>query len=419
LLQLPVEAMLNIKADPEPHKGADAVDPVTGEFLPTGPDRLAPRLALVAKANVKARRSLVRSYRLDVQRKARRALHQSETPKGNKWRTVECLRSVLPDSAGVAVCRSRETGAAAFRNLVTCGNLWTCPVCASKIAGGRRDEVRHAIQSHLDTGGVVLSVTLTLKHGASHSAGELLDGLTPALKRMRANRRVDTLRKAAGYLGGIKALEVTYGVANGWHPHVHELWFLGAGSVQVERWHQEVGAAWIAAVRSSGLPEPSMRHGCLVKVVTEAREYEGKGVGQIDGIDGTWDAADEITRSVAKGGRDDRFSPFDLLVEGRPDLFEEYARAFHGKRQLTWSRGLKAHFKVNDRSDEDLASDESQNGEPVLMIPREGWKRLVWSDVDLRVSVLEMVEGPGGASAALAFLGRFGISAELLDPGGG
>ena len=407
--------MCDINASPSRRKAREAVDPITGECLGGGADRLASRLALVAKGNKAVRRSLVRSYRLDVQRKARRALHRSLTPKGNKWRTVECLRGVLPDSATVAVCRSKETGAAAFRNLVTCGNLWTCPVCASKIATGRRDEVRHAIQSHLDAGGVVLSVTLTLKHGASHSARQLLDGLTPALNRMRQNRRVKAMREAAGYVGGIKALEVTYGVANGWHPHVHELWFLDAGAVQLPRWHEEVGLAWIAAVRSSGLPAPSMAHGCLVKVVTEAREYEGKGVGQIDGIDGTWDAADEITRSVAKGGRYDRFSPFDLLVEGRPDLFEEYATAFHGKRQLTWSRGLKAHFKVDDRSDEELASDESENGESVLMIPRADWKRLVWHEVDLRVSVLEMIEGPGGALAARAFLDRLGIGSYLPE----
>lgn len=401
--------MCHINAETPRHKTPEVIDAATGECLLPGRDRLADRLALVARGNVRAKRALVRNFRMDVQRKARRALHRLRTPKGNKWRTVECLRAAVPDAAAVAVCKSKETGGAAFRNLMTCGNLWTCPVCASKIANGRRDEVRQAIQAHLDAGGTVLSVTLTLKHGASHSAAQLLGGLQPALKRMRANRRVKVMRDAAGFVGSIKALEVTYGVANGWHPHVHELWFIDAPSVQVERWHQEIAPAWIAAVRSSALPAPSMKHGCVVKVVTTAREYEGKGIGSIDGIDGTWDAADEITRSVAKGGRDDRWSPFDLLVEGRADLFEEYAVAFHGKRQLTWSRGLKGHFKIGERSDEELAADESDGGQVVLMIPKADWKRLVWHDVDLRVAVLDLVEGEGGAVAAHAFLHRLCI----------
>ncbi|MBU0375503.1 rolling circle replication protein, Rep63 protein, partial [Acinetobacter baumannii] len=61
------------------------------------------------------------------------------------------------------------------------------------------------------------------------------------------------------------------------------------------------------------------------------------------------------------------YTPFDLLqlstsdeiVHGRSSgkLFQEFALAMKGARQLVWARGLKALLEIEDKSDEELAEE--------------------------------------------------------------
>lgn len=57
-------------------------------------------------------------------------------------------------------------------------------------------------------------------------------------------------------------------------------------------------------------------------------------------------------------------SAWDLLkmsmLEGGEQfgkLFQEFAISFKGRRQLVWSRGLKAMFGIGERTDEELAEE--------------------------------------------------------------
>lgn len=396
----------------------DIIDLETGEVLSDRRDSLAFKLSLISASNKNERRRTIRSFRSRVQRMARETLKGTVTPKGNRWRVADCMRLPIPLKESVIVAQSPTTKAAALRNLVTCGQLWTCPVCASKIAGVRRDEVRTGLQRHIEAGLVAVSVTLTVRHGVGHSAKHLLTAMGGALKRLRANRRVRDLREDYHYRGQIRALEVTYGHENGWHPHFHEIWFFDTklwseSSAQVMQ--EEIAQAWLSAVETSGLPKPSKEIGVLVKRIETARDYEGKGNASIEGIN-DWDAADELTRSIAKTAKAGRMSPFDLLVAGEFDLFREYAKAFHGKRQLTWSPGLKAHFAIGDRTDEEVAADEEETeGVPVMAIDHREWMRAFKVIPEVGTLILDLVEREG-ATAAVAWLRKRGYDARVVDP---
>ncbi len=72
-----------------------------------------------------------------------------------------------------------------------------------------------------------------------------------------------------------------------------------------------------------------------------------------------------MTKGHVKKGRES-FTPFDLLRLSDKDepifenkipskLFQEFAIAFKGARQLMFSRGLKHAFSIKDLSDEDVA----------------------------------------------------------------
>ena len=54
-------------------------------------------------------------------------------------------------------------------------------------------------------------------------------------------------------------------------------------------------------------------------------------------------------------------------------LFAEFAKAFKGKRQLSWSNGLKAKFNLAEKNDEELASELEDNAELLgLLTPTSG-----------------------------------------------
>lgn len=396
-------------------KGA-IIDVETGEVLHEHEDGLAYLLSKVGKGNKRARRRIIRRYRKKVRRMARSTLIGVDTPRGNRWRVADCGRLPIPRREDVTVAVSNE-GHAHLHGLVQCGHVWTCPVCASKVAGVRREEVKHALGVHLDQGRLAVSITLTVRHGIGHSCKQLLTAMDGAIRRLRANRRVQELQVEYGYSGQIRALEVTWGEANGWHPHFHLVWFFDTqlhSASTAEALQKVLGAAWVRAVETGGLPAPDAAIGCVVKRIEEARSYEAKGVSSIDGVE-DWDAADELTRAIAKTANRGRYAPFDLLIEGRTALFREYALAFFGKRQLTWSPGLKARFALDDLTDEEVAADESKEGVAVLAVPHRDWLRAMKKREDLGCDLLELVEAEG-AEAAVKWLRKIGLDARCLSP---
>lgn len=410
-----------IQEGPTLHKldgEAGIIDVETGELVYSETDDLGYRLSRVGKLNGKARRRIARDQRYTVLRLAQDAMRGRSTLKGNRHRVCDCQRLPVPDAGAVAVVVSGE-GNAAMRGLVTCASVWSCPVCSGKIALGRRDEVRTAIERHMATGGVAISVTYTLRHGASHKCRELVDGLGESLRRFRANRTVGDLRKRYGFLGQIRALEVTYGDRNGWHPHVHEVWLVSMHNglfspTDVKVIQKLLSGAWMRAVETQGLPVPDEAIGCVVKQITTPRDYEGKGIAAIAGVTG-WDASDELVRGMMKKARLDRFGPFDLLVAGLGKLFAEYVEAFQGKRQLTWSPGLKDRYAIREVSDEELAEEEARAGVPVIGISREDFIRSVGLSFSFVPQLLDVVEARG-VLFALEWLRKRGVAGWAIEP---
>jgi len=71
-----------------------------------------------------------------------------------------------------------------------------------------------------------------------------------------------------------------------------------------------------------------------------------------------------MTKGHTKKGKAGGETPFDFLRAYLADptdkqaaaLFKEFAECFKGKRQLSWSNGLKARFAVEERTDEELVT---------------------------------------------------------------
>jgi Replication protein len=318
------------------YKNTPRVDPETGEIL-GGPEPMAGRLK-----------------RFILQSVTRKLLPGS--------RTNNCLR-VRQGGKQIEVHKSIEHGTAAFSGLQTCGSVWSCPVCAAKIAERRRAELVSAMAAHKAAGGSVNMLTLTAPHQRGDDLAQLLAKQSKALNAFWSDRHVKAVFEQMGVLGQVRALEVTHGRKsphnNGWHPHYHVLLFAGAGAdlahpdTPTLDWVATLYTRWAAVCVNAGLGRPSFAHGLKLDDGSKASAYVSK-----------WGLEDEMTKGHTKKAKHGE-TPFDFLravLEDPSDkqaaaLFIEFSTVFKGKRQLHWSRGLKKLYAIGERTDEQLATD--------------------------------------------------------------
>lgn len=372
------------------HAGTD-FRPYSGPVNAVGEGRQALGGALGINAKSSANRMDTRVARFCLQSVARSILPKS--------RTAKCLR-IRAFNSEVQVWKHHEHGTAAFCGLQTCGSVWSCPVCAAKIAERRRAELQAAMASHRARAGTVLLLTLTTPHQKTDQLVQLLEKQSKALHRFWRDRTVKEVFKQIGTIGHVRALEVTHGRRspsnNGWHPHYHCLMFGGSGvdlsrfdSHQLKDWQVRLYLRWSACCLKSGLGEPSYAHGLKLDDGTKAGNYAAK-----------WGLEDEMTKGHTKKALHGE-TPFDFLrsylVDGTDKqaaaLFAEFAETFKGKRQLSWSKGLKSMFAIEEASDEELATRVEESAVLLGLLTVDQWRDVL--KVDARSTVLEIAAGPG------------------------
>ncbi|MEV5440910.1 replication protein [Streptomyces sp. NPDC052682] len=368
-----------------------------------------------------------------------------------------CGVRILDPETGVIVARSSR-GYAVTIGLVRCGRIWFCPECSAAIRRGRTEELKTGALRWLAQGGILAVVVLTARHNRTTDLARLAAGLwgepkldakgEPVLDRSGKPRRVpgayqrmltdsafygrpeavswwqrkdgsfghsvrpaeDGHRHRIGYAGMVRASEVTRSQANGYHPHMNCLVFLGAtldgtpakGTVtgyfeptaeDLEAWETWLRNFWTETLRKM---DPSWApskecferdckcegkgHGVMVKFIRSPDdkaliEYLTKvqdGKPPADSVRADLDAAGgaamETVRADSKTGRGRKsMTPFQILYRlwdlevqgtdprqaegyGRPDQLRawwaEYEEAFAGRRAIEWTRGLRGHVHL-------------------------------------------------------------------------
>ena len=122
-------------------------------------------------------------------------------------------------------------GRAGVTSVATCGSVSGCARCAAVIRAQRADEIEHLCRSHLDTGtGSLILVTFTLPHVPTDELAVLLGAMQASWEGITSGRGWVQLKSRCDVFGQVRADEVTYGIRNGWHPHIHALFFLDRNS---------------------------------------------------------------------------------------------------------------------------------------------------------------------------------------------
>lgn len=273
---------------------------------------------------------------------------------GFEARTGKCGKVRITDA--VSVFRSRI--GSRYAGVTSCGSIWACPVCASKISEGRQAEVQAACERHQATGGSVYMATFTVPHNKFQKCADLRAGIAHAWRKMQSGGGWLRIKSDFEILGSVRALEVTHGDA-GWHPHLHVLIFLKAPVSEVEEYllKDRLFNRWENIIFNLGLGQCSVDAFDLVQSRDgpEAAHYVAK-----------WGAGSEITKGSSKRARFNNCAPWELLAradwgdEYAGELFREYYFAFHGARQLTWSVGLKQHYDIHEVAEDVLVAREME-----------------------------------------------------------
>jgi hypothetical protein len=369
-----------------------------------------------------------------------------------------CGVRILDPETGVITARSSR-GYAVTIGLVRCGRIWFCPECSAAIRRGRTEELKTGALRWLAQGGILAVVVLTARHNRTTDLADLSGALwgrpmlntrgEPVLDRSGKPRRVPgayqrmltdpafygrpesvswwerkdgsfghSVRPAEeghrhwiGYAGMVRASEVTRTLANGWHPHMNLLMFLGAtvdgtpANGKVTGYFEptaEALAAWEDWLRNfwtdtlqkmdpSWAPSKECEtrdckcegkgHGITVKFIrspddkalieylTKVQDGKPPADSVAADLDAAGAAAMETVRADSKTGRGHRsMTPFQILyrlwdieVQGtKPKRAEgygtpaqlrawwaEYEEAFAGRRAIEWTRGLRGHVHLD------------------------------------------------------------------------
>lgn len=298
---------------------------------------------------------------------------------------------------------------AGLSGLVTCGSVWSCPVCSAKIATRRAEELADFMRFALEHGCKASLVTLTMRHHEGQSLKDCWDALSASWRAVISGKQWCTDADAYGLRGWVKAVEVTRG-KSGWHVHIHALMIWDNPVTLAEAQHvgDRMWRRWNRALERRGFDSLRDSGGLDVRMAS-LRPGNGSGLHEY-----FVKLSHEVTGGQAKLAKGGGRTPFQMLSNAletgeAADVhgWWEWERASHGRRQIARSKGLREWANLGkEQTDEEIA-EEQLEAEDVLFIEPDSWRQLRGSPVQV-CNLLEATED-GGYPAAMAWLDRHGL----------
>ena len=269
---------------------------------------------------------------------------------------------------------SRADGSSHLSGILRCGSIWECAVCQAVVKSTRAQTIQSVAETHGQERIVML--TLTIRHTRQEDLKALRQGLARAWSRVKSGAPWVRFRERIGYVGDVRALEVTHGEKNGWHPHLHIMIFskLPADSEAwrverdwlSERWrsavNRELGARCIPSDANGATVTPCHRVDYIAKLGLEI--------------------CDPGTKTANKASR----TPWEIAADfarekklADASLFREYTQAMFRARQLTWSTGrhdLRKIYDVADQDDTAIVEDTASDTARRAAIPGPQWDHI-------------------------------------------
>jgi hypothetical protein len=327
----------------------------------------------------------------------------------------------VPITPGGSVAVRESGGVVGFAGVATCGSVWGCGVCNAKIMARRTLEIGAGVEAWEERGGQVAFGTLTLRHWSGHRLEDLWACLSRAWAKVTSGRAWILNKKRYGIAGWLRVVEVTWGV-NGWHVHVHFLLFLESSTVprDLDGLKRSIFGRWSSALKALGLPTPLLA-GQDLRVLNGPADEALAGY-FTKAVHGPRSIGQELTNSQSKTARGGHKTHSvwefldDVIDAGDADALDrwhEWQRGSKGRRQLTWSKGMRELLGLRfEKSDEDVAAEElGTNADDLVIITAAGWRTVI--ACRLRVAILESVYRQG-FKGLRALLDASGVGYEFI-----
>ncbi|MGH1491795.1 MAG: hypothetical protein ACRBK7_20800, partial [Acidimicrobiales bacterium] len=295
--------------------------------------------------------------------------------------------------------------------LVTCGSPWSCLSCSYKIRAKGARNIAQAVAAHIATGGGVLFATFTMSHDRSDELDRLWKILSAGWAYMTAGRQWVDFKAEFGLVGSIKAVEVTHG-GNGWHPHIHVLFFIDEPMNDFDREHdyrafrRQLRQRWITWFHNKHKRNVSQEFGTRFDPV---KPDESDRVGIYCTKVGY-----ELAMADSKIGRTEgQRHPFAIAHDAARNgdkadvmLLREWITGSKRKKSIQWSgEQVKAYVTDDvDKTDLELAQEEQVGDEALLVVDRDLWRDLINRRDGSKARFIRVFEDGGDCFDALYFL---------------
>lgn len=310
-----------------------------------------------------------------AERKQRRrrayALRDGLRPLSSR-RCKACGRKRIADEVEVVRRQASTPGGgtcqrAFYRGVMRCGSVWECPVCALQIRTERAEELKQAVERW---GSSVAMMSLTVRHGLGDDLRAVRRGVSRAFSRLLNGAPWKRFCAKYGIDHHVRALELTHG-ANGWHPHLHVLFFLQVqlGSDERQEAIEWLQTRWAECVRRE-LGEAFLPNEHSVDLRDAKRaDYLAK-------------MSLELANPGTKRGRGKNRSPLEIAISAASGknaddeaLWVAYCAGMRGAKMLAWSKGLRDFLELGtEQSDEQVIEGEEQGeAEVVACITASAW----------------------------------------------
>lgn len=300
-------------------------------------------------------------------------------------RVAKCFR--VPVKELIDIIKSPKHKRAHYNGTVICGSVWHCPVCAAKITERRRIELQSGIDKAAEMGLYTCMATFTLQHTITDQLTSLENAQTEALRKMTSGRWYQGFKKNFGIVGNVTGIENTFGFIYGWHFHRHKIYFSKRpiDQSQCENIKNELSFQYRKKLDGLGYYAHPV-HGVDVRPGdSSVADYVAK-YGHEKNTN--WSLAAEATKGSSKNSikSADNLTPFEFLDyslmkddEQAGILYQEYAAAMKGKRQLRWSPGLRELLGLGiEATDEELAQAQDEDGGNFAQLTRRQLGKIIW-----------------------------------------
>lgn len=258
-----------------------------------------------------------------------------------------------------------------FNGFATCKMVWRCPSCSYKLLKARAKEIYQLASAHQNTKHQLGFVTLTVKHKKFDKLKTNNDRIIELFRKFQNHTYFQQLKKNQ-LLGQIKAFEHTYTEKNGWHPHLHIIFFWKTKSEnEVNELQKEIIKKWAKYTGGS------------INAQNQKPVYS---LGEISDYVTKWDSVQELTNTQNKEGKG--ITPFQMLgkITNKELLFKEidlkkstqklkslwleYVEATKGNRRITISPKLNELYKIQSETDEQIL-DKKHEGKEIIAFTRQ------------------------------------------------